>query len=81
MWRAAEAAKGVAATAPVASSVAPAVAASLARDLLRETAFWGEDLSSLPGLEAAVAASLASILSRGTYETMRDLVSDRKGGA
>ena len=78
MWRAAEAAAGVAPASTLAPGAAPPVAASVAPDLLRETAFWGEDLSSLPGLEAAVAESLASILSRGTYETMRDLVS---GGA
>lgn len=77
MWRAAEAGAGVAPAASIAPTAAPAVAGSVARDLLRETAFWGEDLSSLPGLEAAVAASLASILSRGSYDTMRDLVSGR----
>lgn len=77
IWRAAEAVAGLPAAAPVAPGAAPAVAAAVARDLLRETAFWGEDLSAAPGLEKAVAASLASILSRGTYETMRDLVSGR----
>ena len=77
MWRAGEASGRVPPAARVAATAAPAVADSVARDLLRETAFWGEDLSSLPGLEAAVAASLASILSRGAYETMRDLVSGR----
>jgi len=77
IWRAAEAGAGIAPAAPVAPAAAPAVAAAVARDLVRETAFWGEDLSPLAGLEAAVATSLASILSRGSLETMRDLVSDR----
>lgn len=72
---AAPAAPAPAAPAPVAPTAASSVAATVARDLLSETAFWGEDLSSLPGLEGAVATGLASILSRGTYETMRDLVS------
>jgi tagaturonate reductase len=81
IWRAAEAGAGLAPAAPVTPAAAPAVAGSVARDLLRETAFWGEDLSTTPGLEAAVAASLASIVSRGTYETMRDLVSGRSPAA
>ena len=38
---------------------------------LRQTAFWGEDLTALPGLTAAVAHGLEAIRTRGAAAAMR----------
>lgn len=47
-----------------------------ARDLTfavcRNTDFWGEDLTQLPGFPEAAAKALESIESKGAYETMKE---------
>ncbi len=40
-------------------------AAALVKTVLAETAFWGEDLTAIPTLQAAVTAALAAILANG----------------
>lgn len=49
-------------------------AASLTHAVMSNAAFWGQDLTKVPGFEAAVARILAEIETRGTYEVMRDLL-------
>ncbi|MDR0540317.1 MAG: tagaturonate reductase [Spirochaetaceae bacterium] len=44
---------------------APGNEPALARAVLANTAFWGEDLNALPGLTAGLAAGLASIAQNG----------------
>lgn len=45
--------------------------AAMAHAVCANEAFWGEDLSKLPGFEAAVAGYLADIRDKGTYEVMK----------
>lgn len=47
-------------------------AETLTHSVCSNTDFWGEDLSKIPGFEAAVAGYLKSIEEKGAYEVMRD---------
>lgn len=47
-------------------------AAALAHAVCTNTAFWGEDLSLLPGFEEAVAGYLKACEEKGTYEVMKE---------
>lgn len=47
-------------------------AAAYAHAVCSNTAFWGEDLTALPGFEEAVIAYLKEIEEKGTYEVMKD---------
>ena len=47
-------------------------AAALAHAVLSNTAFWGEDLTQMAGLEKEVADALAAIKEKGAYEVMKD---------
>ena len=51
-------------------------AAELTRMFLSNTGFFGQDLTQVPGLEAAVAAALEDVLTRG----MRSVMTERFGG-
>ncbi len=51
-------------------------AAELTRMFLSNTGFFGQDLTQVPGLEAAVAAALEDVLARG----MRNVMTERFGG-
>lgn len=51
-------------------------ASELTRMFLSNTGFFGQDLSQVPGLEAAVAAALEDVLARG----MRNVMTERFGG-
>lgn len=51
-------------------------AAELTRMFLSNTGFFGQDLTQVPGLEAAVAAALEDVLARG----MRNVMIERFGG-
>ena len=46
-------------------------APALARAVLQNEAFWGGDLTLVPGLEAAVAEGLAGIRREGAYAMLR----------
>ena len=46
-------------------------ARTLAHAVLSNESFWGEDLTAVPGFEAAVAADLEGIEARGMYEMMK----------
>lgn len=48
-------------------------AAALAQAALANEAFWGEDLTAIPGLAAAVAAGLAGIRRQGAGAMLRQL--------
>lgn len=47
-------------------------AADLVHAVCTNTAFWGEDLTQLPGFEAEVTACLEKIKAEGTYAVMKD---------
>lgn len=47
-------------------------AETLTHSVCRNTDFWDEDLSKIPGFEAAVAGYLKSIEEKGAYEVMKD---------
>ncbi len=49
-------------------------AAKLARETLSSEAFWGEDLTPMPGLESAVTEALRAIETQGAREAMRALI-------
>lgn len=51
-------------------------ASELTRMFLSNTGFFGQDLTQVPGLEAAVAAALEDVLARG----MRAVMNERFGG-
>ncbi len=46
-------------------------AKTLAHAVLSNESFWGEDLTAVPGFEAAVAANLEGIEAKGMYEMMK----------
>ena len=46
-------------------------AKTLAHAVLSNESFWGEDLTAVPGFEAAVAADLEGIEAKGMYEMMK----------
>lgn len=48
--------------------------AGLVRTLLGDESLWSEDLTALPGLEAAVTTHLTAILEKGCLEAARDLL-------
>jgi tagaturonate reductase len=48
-------------------------AAAFTHAVCTQTAFWGEDLSKLPGFESEVTALLEKLQSVGTYEVMKEL--------
>lgn len=45
---------------------------TLAHSVCSNTEFWDEDMSKIPGFEAAVAGYLKAIEEKGAYEVMRD---------
>ena len=47
-------------------------AQTLARGVLSNKNFWGEDLTEIAGLEEAVAQALAGIREKGAYEMMKE---------
>jgi tagaturonate reductase len=47
---------------------------ALAHETLAHTAFWGQDLTRLAGLEEAVASSLDAIQKKGMKQAIADLV-------
>ncbi len=47
--------------------------AALARAVMSNTAFWGQDLTRVPGFERAVAESLEAVERDGAYEVMKRL--------
>ncbi|HAN43947.1 MAG TPA: tagaturonate reductase, partial [Ruminococcaceae bacterium] len=49
-------------------------AAGLAKAVVSNVQFWGKDLSSIKGFEAAVAQNLDSILSKGMNAVLADIV-------
>ncbi len=49
-------------------------AQTLAKAVLSNTAFWGEDLTEIPGLEKAVAEDLKTIEEKGAYELMKGVL-------
>ena len=51
-----------------------ASAADLVHAVCTNTAFWGEDLTQIPGFEAAVCNYLTQIRENGTYEVMKGLL-------
>lgn len=48
--------------------------ADLAHAVLSNTSFWGQDLTEVPGFEAAVSAYLDEIDANGTYAVMQSLL-------
>lgn len=63
----------------VKDSGAPAARATrITRAVLSETAWWGENLTALPGLEAAVSAGLEAIWTVGAHAALESLVAARK---
>ncbi len=49
-------------------------AQTLTKAVLSNTAFWGEDLTQIPGLEQAVAEDLNIIEEKGAYELMKGVI-------
>ena len=49
-------------------------AQTLAKAVLSNMAFWGEDLTEIPGLEKAVAEDLKTIDEKGAYELMKGVL-------
>ncbi|MCR4588459.1 MAG: tagaturonate reductase [Lachnospiraceae bacterium] len=49
-------------------------AATLTHAVASNTDFWGEDLTKIPGFEAAVASYLSDIRTKGAYAVMESLV-------
>ena len=49
--------------------------AAYAHAVLSNAAFWGRDLTAVPGLEAAVEGYLKQIQTRGAYAVMEGLQS------
>lgn len=47
-------------------------AATLTHAVLSNEAFWGQDLTKVPGLEAAVAKDLEEVETKGAYEVMKE---------
>ena len=47
-------------------------AAALAKAVASNTAFWGEDLTQIPGFESAVAGYLKDIETKGAYAVMKE---------
>jgi tagaturonate reductase len=47
-------------------------AETLTHSVCSNTEFWDEDMSKIPGFEAAVAGYLKAIEEKGAYEVMRD---------
>ena len=47
--------------------------ADLAKAVLSNEAFWGEDLTKIEGLEAAVAESLAAVHAKGMAEVLKEM--------
>lgn len=47
--------------------------ADLAKAVLSNEAFWGEDLTKIEGLEAAVAESLAAVREKGMAEVLKEM--------
>jgi tagaturonate reductase len=45
----------------------------LVREVLKDSDFWGEDLSKLPGFEEAVVSKLTQIMHHGARETLKTL--------
>ena len=48
--------------------------AAYAHAVLSNEAFWGQDLTAVPGLEAVVAGYLAQIETEGAYAVMKSLL-------
>jgi tagaturonate reductase len=52
--------------------------ATLVQDVLRDNAFWGEDLHALPGFQQTVTDLLNNILHHGMRDTIESVYSKKE---